>query len=211
MQKHAVNEIHVEGPRLHEHATVAGSAGRPLNGQLKSSGPKYASVSRCGRGLPSSSRRTDLLQGGRRGLVPADGQRPGCPSPAWDVPGHPHTADGHGDPHPAGPQAMGPAQRVSCPQRAQPARVGRRSAPGPASILMGALSSRPVPPDLANSLGLSGVKGTGSLPRIPGPVELYPDQLQKVVLSAHPASSESSRTSCPAVLAWPPAPGWQAP
>lgn len=153
----------------------------PLEWAASSSGPKYASVStmRPRSSVPSSSRRTKICSREEEGgLFPADGPRPGCPSPAWDVPGHPHTA--------------GPAMVTPIPLGRRPwallSECPVHSQPGPASQGRGALSTsassrllsrgpcppRPVPPDLTLSLGLSGVKGTGSCPGFRGPWSSLP-------------------------------------
>lgn len=150
----------------------------PLEWAASSSGPKYASVStmRPRSSVPSSSRRTKICSREEEGgSFPADGPRPGCPSPAWDVPGHPHTA---------GPAMVTPIPlgRRPWPCLASVLSTGR-SQPGPGRAqhqrVLGLLSwgpcpPRPVPPDLTLSLGLSGVKGTGSCPGFRGPWSSLP-------------------------------------
>lgn len=115
-----------------------------------------------------------------------------------------------------GMSRVGPQRRQSCLAAGhRPCSVSvlspGRGQPGPGcaqhqlvleSPLTGACPPRPMPLDLTLGLGLSGVTGPG----IPGPVELSTrPNCKGLSCSAptHPASSESSRTSCPTV---PPAP-----
>lgn len=150
----------------------------PLEWAASSSGPKYASVStmRPRSSVLSSSLRTKICSGEEKGgSFPADGPRPGRPSPAWDVPGHPHTP--------------GPCS-ASVPSTG-------RSRPG-WGVFSTSKSSRvlswvpcppcPVPPDLTLSLRLSGVKGTGPCPGFHGPWNSPPRPTAKGCHAQHPRS-----------------------